>query len=320
MGLKILAFGEVLWDIIEGVPCIGGAPLNFCGHCAQMGDETYIISSVGSDNLGSDVINILKDIGVSDKFVSEVGFPTGTVPVSLEEGIPNYDIKSGSAWDYISVNETYFKKIVNTQWDVFYLGTLSQRSAENRILLDRLFDSGMKAEKVFFDINLRQNYYSEEIILKSLQRSDIVKINDEELLILKEMFHQAEMNVEDFSRFIMEKYEVELLCITYGGKGAVLYQKEEQYVLVPDKVPVVSTVGAGDSFSAGLVHGLMNTGSITKSGELALTIAGCVVSSTGALLNYQDVKVHGEDVSLFKVVDRIKGKLFCNNFPSVYSE
>ena len=305
MGLNILAFGEVLWDIIDGVPCIGGAPLNFCGHCAQMGDETYIISSVGRDKLGYEAIGILKEIGVSDKYVSEVNSPTGTVPVSLKEGIPSYDIKTGSAWDHISVNEVLIDEILSTKWDVFYLGTLAQRSAENRILLDKLFDSGLKADKVFFDINLRQNYYSEEIILKSLHIADIVKINDEELLILKDMFNKSEMNAADFSRFLKDTFELELLCITYGEKGAVLCQNDEQYVLLPDKVPLVSTVGAGDSYSAGLVHGLLTTGSITKAGDLALKIAACVVSSTGALLNYHDVKVHGTDVSLMETMNRL---------------
>jgi len=298
----MLAFGEVLWDIIDGFPCIGGAPLNFCGHCAQMGDDTHIISSVGRDKLGHDAISILKGIGVSDKYVSEVSFPTGTVPVSLKEGIPNYDIKTGSAWDHILMDDCNFKEIINTNWDVFYLGTLAQRSVENRILLDLLFDSEIKAEKVFFDINLRQNYFSEEIILKSFQRADIVKINDEELMILKDMFNHVEMNDEDFSRFLIGQFELELLCITYGEKGAVLYQNDEQYVLLPDKVPLVSTVGAGDSFSAGLVHGLMTTGSITKAGELALEIAGSVVSHTGALLDYRDIKVHGTELTLMEAV------------------
>jgi len=123
------------------------------------------------------------------------------------------------------------------------------------------------------------------------------------------MFNKSEMNDDEFSRFLIGKYEIELLCITYGEKGAVLYQNDEQYVLVPDKISVVSTVGAGDSFSAGLVHGLISTGSVTTAGELALKVAGCVVSNRGALLNYRDIKVDGSDVTLMEAVRTLKADI-----------
>lgn len=287
MGFNVLTFGEVLWDNIDGKYYLGGAPLNFSGHCSRFGNQAYILSAVGHDDLGAGIRQELKELRVSEEYLQTVDYPTGTVDVSLVNGIPSYNIKADCAWDNIELKEQQFKKIVNTSWDLFYMGTLALRSKKNRLLLDRLFTSFGDVKRIFYDINLRQNFYHLEIIIQCLKRADIVKLNDEEVIVLKSLFGTPEMDDQIFFPQIINDYNIELLCVTYGSRGAVLYKGIERIECIPTwDLPVISTVGAGDSFSAALIHGYITTGSIEKAGNLAILIASYVISHNGALPGY----------------------------------
>jgi len=288
MKLKILAFGEVLWDIVNGNAHIGGAPLNFCAHNVQLGNKAHIISSVGSETLGEDTLIAISHLGIDSSFITKVDYPTGTVPVTLTDGIPEYEIKPGSAWDNIKLNSEKLKYIKDSKWDIFYFGSLSQREKGNKQTLERIINNLGPETKLFFDINLRQNYYTKDIIISSLKKAHIVKINDEELEVLEKLFPEKSSSKDHFFNFLINEFNIEFLCITYGSEGSVLYKNEKKFTFKPDKIKVVSTIGAGDSFSAALTHSYISTGSVQKAGELATKVAAYVVGFNEAIPKYSD--------------------------------
>lgn len=286
MSLRILAFGEILWDVIEGVPHIGGAPLNFCGHAARMGARSAIVSALGKDDLGSRALGHLEALGVDDSFVASVDAPTGTVLVELEEGIPSYDIKEGSAWDNIRLSPEQREQLEGQEWDLIYIGSLAQRTEGNRKLLKELL-AGLTYTHVFYDVNLRLDYYSKEILEDSLRSCTIAKLNDEEVEEISLLLTGSVLTPREFAPILRRDYGVELICVTLGKEGALFFTGQaEALQLSPGKVKVADTVGAGDSFSAGLVYGYLSTGDPRRAGQLALDVADFVVSHAGALPEY----------------------------------
>jgi len=287
MGLKVLAFGEILWDVIEGVPSIGGAPLNFAAHIRQLGGTSSLLSAVGRDELGDRAVAFLDSWGVDTGLVQRNGKPTGEVPVSLKGGIPSYEILTDRAWDAIAVDDRVLEQTGAGQWDVLYYGSLAQRTETNREGLSRL-RKALKFDHVFFDVNLRQNWFSREVLEDSLRGCTILKLNDEEVPVVSGLVFRRVLSDGEFSRKVREDFEVGLTVITRGEKGAGLYRGEEVLNLTPPKVKAVDTVGAGDSFSAAFLYSYCLHGDLLRAGQTALAVAAYVVTHPGAVAPYPE--------------------------------
>lgn len=248
--MKILSFGEIIWDIYPNKRCIGGAPLNFAAHAVKSGAEAYLLSSVGEDALGKEAIRILENLGVNCELVAvNPEKSTGTCTVLLDkDGIPSYTIDEDRAYDHIKA----CADISSYRFSAISFGTLALRSKNNRHVLKEILEN--KAGKVFCDLNLRLPFYDKELVDWAMSVSDIVKINEDELKYLtKGLIEKSAAHVSDLLRIISEKYEnLELILYTCGENGAYVYEKTKNklYYRPAERVEVVSTVGAGDSFGA----------------------------------------------------------------------
>lgn len=283
---KVLAFGEVLWDIIEDKAYIGGAPFNLVSHCSRMGIQSHLISAVGRDFLGKSTLRCLENNDIHQDFISEVSLPTGAVSVVLDKnGMPSYTIYQDVAWDNIILSEKQFAALIQTKWDVFCFGTLAQRSSTSYNTLLKILDN-IDSQHVFFDINLRQNYFDRAGIIKSLEYSSIVKLNDEEAFFLDDYLFNRQGSLAEFANRISSEYDIEILCITKGADGAEIYTKNEKHVIPGVKVQVADTIGAGDSFCAGFLAAFLASKTLQECGSLAVQIAGFVASQAGAVPEY----------------------------------
>ena len=286
--MNVLCFGEVLWDHIEKEYHLGGAPLNFAAHSAQFGSNAYIISAVGQDDLGTETLAEVKRVNVKTDFISEVSQPTGVVEVTMKKGIPSYEIVTGTAWDNITLSSENLAQLRDGEWDLFYIGSLAQRSEANLSLLHERIIPSLKARIVFFDVNIRQHYYSKEVMDKSLAHTTILKLNDEELPLLSELLFGIVYTPEELFSRMKEAYPgLELLILTKGPEGADIITPEgRQSFPIESDVPVIDTVGAGDSYSGAFCFCYFHTGDIPRSARFAQDVADRVVSQPGALPDY----------------------------------
>ncbi|MGC9312520.1 MAG: carbohydrate kinase family protein [Sediminispirochaetaceae bacterium] len=285
--MKVLAFGEILWDIIEGREHIGGAPFNCAAHLAQMGAEAAIVSAVGEDDRGVRALDEVRRLGIrTDLIGRNPDHPTGIVMVSLDSrGKPTYEIREGSAWDVIKLDRNRMEAIGGEEWDVLALGTLAQRTEGNIRELHRVMEAAAPRE-LFFDVNLRLDYFSPKILRDSLSRTTILKLNDEEVPVISEMLLGGEYMDRRFCEMAEEKWDIHTTVLTRGKEGASVYQ-EGRYIHVPVvDVQVADTVGAGDSFSAGFLFAYYHTGDTKKGAELASQVSSFVASQSGAIPPY----------------------------------
>ena len=269
--VDVLAFGEVLWDVIEGVPHIGGAPFNFAAHAVKCGCSAALVSAVGNDDLGNRAREAVARQGVDGRFVRvHPNLPTGTVNVTLKDGIPSYEIVRPVAWDGIATDGVGPLSAPRA----FYFGTLAQRSPVSARTLEMLLDRVSDA-LVFFDVNLRQNYWSAELVEKGIGRSNVLKVNDEEMARLK-------LNSKD----LFERHpRLEVVIETRGAAGCAVWSREGESVVspaVPDG-PVVDTVGAGDSFSAAFLSALLGGKTLEEAAVAGNIRAGRVAARAGAI-------------------------------------
>lgn len=264
---RVVSFGEILFDVIGGVPYLGGAPLNLAAHLRKQGAETTLISAVGNDPLGRDALEQIGKLGLDTGTIAVLdGFPTGTVTVLLDERkVAAYDFAMDTAYDHIPVPG------FDTEVDLFCFGTLAQRSPESRGTLARLLE--MLDCLFFYDVNLRQDFYSKEIIEESLYSADIVKLNEDEFPVLAAMF-----GLPDDPEELRRRFGLQMVLLTLGPEGCDLYSSGGVIHSPAVPVKVVSTVGAGDSFSAAFLYHYL-TGStlneaLTAGNLLAAKIAG----------------------------------------------
>lgn len=276
MSKTVVAFGELLWDLLPDVRILGGAPANFIFRINNFGENGMLISSLGNDEPGLKARGEIKQLSISDKFIqSNFLFPTGTVPVSLDEkGIPDFTIIPNVAYDYIELNKEMISLAKNA--DCLYFGTLAQRSGTSRKTLWKLIDKAPNAIK-FLDINLRKDCYTTNIISESLTLSNILKLNDEELISLKYMTRLRGKTFRELSSEIIDRFNLEVILVTLGDKGAFVVSNDGQYHYDPGyKVKLADTIGSGDAFSAGFMHSYLNG----KSNEESLKFG----NATGALV------------------------------------
>ena len=283
--MKLLSFGEILWDVYPDNKKIGGAPLNFAAHFSKQGGDAYMLSSVGDDELGSLALDSVKSFGIKTDYINISEKETGKCLVTLDENqIPSYNLLDGVAWDYIEN-----KNVLSEDFDVLYFGTLALRHGENRKFLKSITEVGHFKE-IFVDVNIRAPYYNKENILFCLTYATILKISDEELpIILDALGMGYSDNLKDIASKISEKYsKIKLIIITLGSKGSVAYDVQNRVFETADcvKVKVVSTVGAGDSFSATFLSEYFKGKSVKSCLEFASKIAAYVVSEYAAVPEY----------------------------------
>lgn len=277
----IVGLGEVLWDCLPDGPRLGGAPANFAYHVARLGFPARIVSAVGKDVLGIETLAALSSKGL-EGYLPQVEAPTGMVKVNLDaHGVPSYEICEGVAWDYIPFSpalESLAEHCAAVCW-----GTLAQRHPVSQQTIHRFLDHVPADCWKVFDINLRQHYYSWELIEASLIRCDILKINDEELEIVARLLGRSISDVEKFCKEMLETYRLKILVLTCGAKGSSVFTKEGvSHAQVP-KVKVVDTVGAGDAFTAAFVVSLLSGTGEEKAHQKATEVSAYVCTHEGGM-------------------------------------
>ena len=279
---KIVAFGEIVWDMLPSGKQIGGAPLNFAFFSRTSETQAYVVSAIGKDQLAEETLAILTNAGVDLTYVQKNDLPTSQVLVKLDDkGCPEYEIVEGVAWDAIECTEEAVDLV--RQASVFCWGSLSQRSEMSRNTLLQLLESLPEGCLRVFDINIRQHYYSREIIEKSLSYSDVLKLNEDELPLVAEMLgvNGAEKEVV---RTIIDRYALKYLIYTHGADFSEVYAADGEMSRIPTpKVEVKDTVGAGDSFTAAFVASMLQGESLAQSHAKAVEVSAQVCTKCGAI-------------------------------------
>ena len=278
----VIGMGEALWDVLPEGRKIGGAPANFAFHAGQAGMDARVVSAVGRDALGDETLLTLQQKGLNTDAVARVDFPTGVVQVTLSEGgIPQYDICEGVAWDNIPFTPALDELARNAQ--AVCWGSL-------RNCIYRFLDA-MPSEQgrlKVFDINLRQHFYSLDVIEASCQRANVLKINEEELVIVSELLRLGTPQVEQQCRLLMERFSLDMLVLTCGSNGSYIFTPVETSFRVTPLVQVADTVGAGDSFTATLVADLLKGAPVGVAHEHAVQLAAYVCTQQGAMAEWPE--------------------------------
>ena len=277
----IVGIGEVLWDHFEDKNnyVLGGAPFNFAYHVNQFGLNSLVISAIGNDKLGQKLEADVKEKNVP-YMLEHLNLPTGVVNIKEVDGKPRYDILTERAWDHIPNTEQLKEIAANTKAACF--GSLAQRSETSRNSILAFLDAMPSDALRIFDINLRQNWYTEEIIKTSLQKANVLKINDDELLIIQRMFGYIDITPENTCRLIMRDYQLDMLILTCGDKGSYIFTKDEMSYLSTNDIEVVDTVGAGDSFTASFIASMLKGKTIHEAHRIAVNVSAFVCTQKGA--------------------------------------
>ncbi|MFT5245121.1 MAG: fructokinase [Saprospiraceae bacterium] len=277
--LRGVCFGEVLWDVFPTHKKIGGAPLNVAVRMSSLGVETTVISRIGADENGEDILSFLNNQEITTDLIQLTKeYKTGVVNVMInEKGNASYDILYPSAWDKIVETEIMDKVV--SEADLFVFGSLSSRDDVSRKTLISLLD---KAKYKVFDANLRAPYYTTELLKELMQKANFIKLNDEELREISRELGSPYNSFEQNIKFIAEKTNTKQICVTKGEFGAVLYYNDKFYYNSGYFVKVVDTVGAGDSFLASLLVRLLRGKSAQKSLNYACAIGALVAGQEGA--------------------------------------
>lgn len=277
----VVGLGEVLWDMLPEGRKIGGAPVNFAYHAGQFGIDTMAVSAIGNDKLGEDAIAEMNGKHLNHIFPS-VPYPTGSVQVSLDEkGVPAYDIKENVAWDNIPFTNEI--ESVARSCRAVCFGSLAQRNAVSRNTIRKFIESTPSGCIRIFDINLRQNFYTSNVIHDSLEHCNILKINDEEIMLVSGMFNYDSSNIENVCRTIMEDFSLEMVILTCGTKGSYIFTKDDVSFMPTPKVNVADTVGAGDSFTGSFCAAILRGLPVAEAHKKAVEVSAYVCTQNGAM-------------------------------------
>lgn len=283
----IVGMGEALWDMLPEGKKIGGAPANFAFHVSQLGLPSMVVSAVGEDALGNEILSDFESKHLN-AMINKVPYPTGTVQVEIDaEGIPCYTIHEGVAWDNIPFTSELEELARHTKAVCF--GSLAQRSMASRKTINKFIDAMPKEDTLkIFDVNLRQKFYTTNVLCNSLERCNVLKINDEELEILSNMFGYSSISQINRCWILLAKYGLKILILTCGAEGSYVFTPGHiSYVRTP-KVQVADTVGAGDSFTAAFVVGVLKGLPIAEAHQVAVDVAAYICTQPGAMPTLPD--------------------------------
>ena len=284
----VVGLGEVLWDVLPEGKKLGGAPANFAYHAGQllgMGN-TIAISALGEDKLAEETIEALKDHGLN-YMMPRVKYPTGTVQVTLSgDGIPAYEIKENVAWDNSPYTVEMAEIAKNCRAVCF--GSLAQRYVTSWATIRQFLDDTPADCLKIFDINLRQQFYSKDVIEESLRRCNILKINDEELVVIKRMYGYDDLDMRGICEKILADYKLKMLVLTCGTNGSYVFAPGLTSFQETPKVTVADTVGAGDSFTGSFCATILNGRPLEEAHKCAVQISAYVCTQNGAMPSYPE--------------------------------
>jgi fructokinase len=276
----VVGIGEMLWDVFPEGKKLGGAPLNFSHHCGQLGASAHPVSAVGADADGAEIRQILASKNLPDAQVqTDTAHPTGRVNVTLQNGKPTYEILAEVAWDYIRFDQNL--RDLASRADAVCFGSLAQRSPVSRATIQAFLEAMRPEALRIFDVNLRQNFYSKEILETSLRHANIFKLSDEELPTLARFFDLTGQVLNQLQA-LRGMFDLRLVAYTRGGEGSLLVTANETSDHPGIPTEVVDTVGAGDSFTATLCMGLLQNLPLAEINRRACQVASFVCSQSGA--------------------------------------
>lgn len=289
---KVTAVGEVLWDLLPDGKQLGGAPGNFAYHCRALGLDARLVTRIGDDELGREILARFRAIGLPTDFVQvDPEAPTGTVGVELDdEGLPCYAIYEGVAWDRIAADESALA--FAAQSDAVCFGTLSRRAPASREAAARIVAAAGPGALRILDVNLRSRFYDRDVVADSLGMADVLKLNDAELIVLTEMFDLA-LEPRDAVLDLVERFDLEVVAVTRGGFGGLLYRDGEWSDRPGVSVAVVDSIGAGDAFAAALTEGLLAGRPLDEINRRGNALAAFVCSRAGGTPAAPDALIRG---------------------------
>ena len=278
----VVGLGELLWDLLPTGKQLGGAPANFAYITSLLGDDGIPASRLGEDNLGEEAIRRLSQLGLPTDFIQrDTHHRTGMVKVEVDHaGQPCFEICESVAWDFLEWTSQWQK--LASQADAVCFGSLAQRSAPSRSTIQDFLQATRPDAVRVFDVNLRQSFYSAEILTASLKLATIVKLNHEELPRIMRLFKLEHRTEELSAEHLVALYNLKLVCITRGNAGSLLTSPEASHAHQGFRVKVADTVGAGDAFTASMVHEYLRGASLQRMNEVANRIGAWVASQVGA--------------------------------------
>jgi fructokinase len=279
----VVGLGEILWDLLPSGRQLGGAPANFayCSHL--LGENAIVASRVGNDLFGREIREALARVGIGDQFVqADALHPTGMVQVQLDDaGRPRFEIVEPVAWDFLAWEPEWHR--LASEADAVCFGSLAQRAAESRNTIRNFLDATRPGALRVFDVNLRQSFYSAEILTDSLKRANVVKLNHEEVPRVRQLLEMNGDTASSFCRNLVQRFSLKLVCITRGEQGSLLCDGSQLHEHPGFRVKVQDTVGSGDAFTAALVHGLLQENSLAEINDAANRLGAWVASHSGAM-------------------------------------
>lgn len=283
MNKIITGIGEILWDRLPDGKRLGGAPANFAWHAAQAGMESCVVSAIGKDDAGDEILHELQKKG-QPHLITTTAYPTGSVDVELDpQGVPCYHIREQVAWDYIPFTPQLEDLATRTRAVCF--GSLAQRSAVTRATINRFLDTVPDGDDRYkiFDMNLRQQYYTEALLRDSLRKCNTLKLNDEELLTVRSLFGYTETDTQEICHRLLADYHLRILILTCGTEGSYIFTPATESFCPTPRVEVRDTVGAGDSFTAAFTAALLQGMPLTEAHRRAVETSAYVCTCDGAM-------------------------------------
>ena len=277
---SIVSIGEILFDVYDNDKKIGGAPFNFIYHVIKLTGHGSFISRVGNDENGREILDFFQKKKIHNEFIQiDENHPTGKATANLNESkVPDWVIEKDCAYDFIKKQKNIDYLV--TQSDCLYFGTLAQRNNVSRESIQSLFN---KDVKFFCDLNIRQKFYTKEIIELSLKTADVLKINEDELILLDKLFLSDEYSLEKSALELKDLFNIDMLCVTQGEGGSYLFRKNVINYCKASVGKPVDTVGAGDAYAAILCIGYLNNLGLAELNKTANDFAGEIIMITGAL-------------------------------------
>jgi fructokinase len=286
---RVLAIGEVLWDIIRGMEHIGGAPFNLAAHLARLGCEASILTRVGTDPRGAAALEEMRRLCVNTDLVQiDLQHPTGWALVGLtDDGIPTFSFPDDPAYNFIEAEDLLLQLLSETRLDAICFGTLQQKGERTRQALLRVLQSA-QATHVLYDVNIRLDFYPQEIVRQSLGFSTVVKLNADEASLVAQRLYGEALPEAELARRLSAEFPVRVVCVTKGGDGCTVYCGSAARSLPCDPVQVADTVGAGDAFSAAFLEHYCRTGDPFASAQRGNLLGAYVASRSGAVPEYDE--------------------------------
>jgi fructokinase len=278
---KLTSIGEILFDVYPQSKTLGGASFNFIYHVKKLTGEGNFVSRVGQDENGKQILKFISDNDISAEYIQiDPVHPTGESIALLDaDKVPDWQIKTDTAYDYIE-NTDGVENLINEKTDCLYFGTLAQRNIKSRETIHHFFNRDLK---YFCDLNIRQNFYTREVVKECISACNILKLNIEELRLVHSLLLDKKFDTHETPVRLLNEYSIERLCVTYGDQGAVIYEggRNHRYRLKVNNV--IDTVGAGDAYASVFCIGYLKGWDIEKTNELASNFAGEIVEINGAI-------------------------------------